>query len=95
MGFKEDVIDDFSLSIGQDLYTPENIELEEVDSTYRPYAGLLYLTYSRYSNDFYRGRQIQTNFYFGLIGKYAFGKEVQNGIHNITNNKKVEGWDLD
>ena len=46
LGFKKNNIDDFSLSIGQDLYTPEDIKTDEVDSTDRPYAALLYFTYT-------------------------------------------------
>lgn len=93
IGFKKNAFNDYSLSIGQDIFTPENIEAEEVDTTDRPYSALLYLTYSKYSNDFFRGRMINSNFYLGLSGKQAYGEQVQNGVHEILDNQPANGWD--
>jgi|GEM_PF-2987100 len=92
IGFKRNAFNDFSLCIGQDLFTPEDIDLEEVDSTDRPYAALLYLTYAKFSNDFFKGRQLNSNFYIGISGEYAFGEDAQNGIHEIIDNKPALGW---
>ncbi len=92
IGFKENAFNDYSLSIGQDIFTPENIKLEMVDSSDRPYSALLYFTYSKYSNNFFKGKQINSNFYLGLSGKNAFGEEVQNGVHEILDNQPAEGW---
>jgi hypothetical protein len=80
------------LSVGQDPFTPENLDLEEVDSTDRPYAALLYLTYAKFSNDFFKGWQINSNFYIGISGEYAFGETAQNGIHEMIDNKPALGW---
>lgn len=92
IGFKKNAYNDFSLSIGQDLFTPEVVNLVEVDSTDRPYAALLYLTYSKFSNNFFKGRKLNSNFYLGITGEYAFGEDVQNGIHDVIDNKPVLGW---
>ena len=29
----------------------------------------------------------------GLVGPKAFGKQVQNGVHRLTNNGEAKGWD--
>lgn len=92
IGFKENFKDDYSLSIGQDLFTPENIEIVEVDSTDRPYAALLYITYARFSNNFFKGRKLNANLYLGIGGEYAFGEDIQNGIHDVLENKPALGW---
>jgi len=93
IGFKKNAINTYALSIGQDIFTPEDISLEGIDSTDRPYSALLYLTYSKYSNNYFKGRQLSSNFYLGLSGKYAFGDEVQNGVHSILGNQPANGWD--
>ena len=47
IGFRKPTVNQFSLSLSQDIHTPEDPTKVEVDSTDRPYAGLLYFTYSK------------------------------------------------
>lgn len=93
IGFKDTPYNDFSLAITQDIFTPANLKATEVDSSDRPYSGLLYFTYTKYSNQFYKGRKLITKFYLGIEGEDALGEEVQNGVHEIIDVGKAKGWD--
>ena len=84
---------DYSLSFNQDMYTPENTDKITVDSTDRPYAGQLYFTYAKYSNQFWRARKLVARAFIGIQGPWAFAKESQNGVHGMIDNKEVMGWD--
>ena len=92
LGFKNTPYKDFSLSINQDIYTPENTELVEVDTTDRPYAGQLFFTYAKYSNQFWKGKKLISKFYIGVQGPAALAEEMQNGVHSLINNLEVKGW---
>lgn len=91
-GFKTNY-KDFSLAINQDMFTPENTLTTSVDSTDRPYAGQLYFTYAKYSNQFWKGRKLISKIYMGVQGPWARGKELQQRVHEILDSKDVLGWD--
>ena len=57
---------DFGLSFNQDMYTPKNTKITTVDSADRPYAGQLYFTYKKVSNQFFKGRKLSSTLSFGL-----------------------------
>lgn len=84
---------DYSISIGQDLFTATNTRIDYIDTADRPYAGILYADYSKVTNDFARGHQMKSHFIIGVQGPTAFGNEVQNTVHDWINNDSVLGWD--
>ncbi|KAB2810394.1 lipid A deacylase LpxR family protein [Phaeocystidibacter luteus] len=84
---------EYAWSISQDMYTPEDIRNTEVDTTDRPYCGLLYLTFSAYSTDWNKGRRWTSELQVGIQGPAAGAKQTQNWLHSNTNNWIVEGWD--
>ena len=92
-GFKNTKYKDFSLSFNQDMYTPENTQITTVDSSDRPYAGQLFLTYAKYSNQFIKGRKISSYLYAGVQGPAAMAGKSQNWVHHMINNDSVKGWD--
>ena len=92
-GFKNTQYKDFSLSFNQDMYTPTNTKLTTVDSTDRPYAGQLYLTYTKYSNKFIEGKKLTSSIYFGVQGPAALAGKSQNFVHSNIKNDSVYGWD--
>lgn len=93
-GLKNSTQKEFSLTIGQDMHTPENAELAVVDSTDRPYAGLLYATYRKVTSDYWRTLRIETNLYFGVQGPAAGAGATQNFMHSLfLENKDFNGWD--
>lgn len=92
IGLKGTEIKDFSLSIGQDLFTPAETQDSAVEVNDRPYSALLYLTYSKVSNSVFKGRKVLSNFYLGVQGPGAKGEEVQNGVHEGIGNPTAKGW---
>ena len=93
LGFNNTPYKDFSLSISQDMFTPSNTEIAELDTTDRPYTALLYLTYAKYSNNFWKGRKLVSRLFLGVQGPTAYGKEAQNTVHGLIDNPLVNGWD--
>jgi hypothetical protein len=77
--------------IGQQMYTPENIESPSFLPQQRPYAGWLYggIGLHRKTN---RGLNlIELN--FGFVGPASFARQTQNFIHGMRKIKKAQGWD--
>jgi len=93
LGFKDTPFKDFTLSFNQDMYTPQNTDLTTVDSTDRPYAGQLFITYSKYSNRFWEAKKLVSKIYLGVQGPAAFAGETQNGVHSYIGNREIMGWD--
>ncbi|AZQ61500.1 lipid A deacylase LpxR family protein [Flammeovirga pectinis] len=94
IGMKSSTQKEFSLTIGQDMHTPQNAELYEVDSTDRPYAGLLYATYKKVTSNYWNTLRIESNLYLGVQGPAAGGGPTQNFMHSLfLENKDFNGWD--
>lgn len=79
-----------SLSLGQNIYTPEDTESLEVVADDRPYAGLLYLGlgYSKRSLS-------QVNHWemvLGLVGPNAHAQQTQAFSHHFFDNDEPRGW---
>lgn len=85
-------VNTYGLSIGQNMYTARDIEVAEVIPGDRPYAGWLYLTYSKYSNNDQDKVRITSELSLGVLGPAAFGKEVQTAVHRVVNSAKPLGW---
>ena len=85
----------FAISLNQELYTPDKkydyndraVPLRD-DILFGAglYANLSFLSRTR---DFME----QFSLDIGLVGPKAFGKQVQNGVHRLTNNGEAKGWD--
>ncbi len=88
--FYDKSLSSFSVSLNQEIYTPEDkhrIPLKKDDALF---GGYLYanITISNRADEFLE----QIGFDIGVVGPYALGRQVQNGVHKITNNRQVEGW---
>ena len=92
-GFDNTIYKDFSLSFNQDMYTPENTKLTTVDSTDRPYAGQMYMTYTKYSNKFLEGKKLTSSIFVGVQGPASMAGKSQNFVHSMIQNDSVYGWD--
>ena len=78
----------YSLSLVQNLYTPQLLEYTEVLVGDRPFASYLTLGHQRVSLDPVRQARLQTEFVFGVIGPASLGGEAQDAIHS----HKPVGW---
>ncbi len=80
-----------SLSIGQSIYTPSDMNRTEPDPNDRPYAGYSYLAATFHQ----RTPAVKTSweFQFGIVGPLSFAEEFQNGTHDLLGNGRAQGWD--
>ncbi|MCK4837699.1 MAG: lipid A deacylase LpxR family protein [Desulfobulbaceae bacterium] len=80
-----------SVSIGQNIYTPEDVWQTSLVVDDRPYAGYLYSAtgfHSRTSN-----RKNSWEFQLGIVGPLSFAEETQTWSHDLLGSKRTEGWD--
>lgn len=91
-----------SLSLGQNIYTPERIHTTEFQPNDRPYAAWLYVgaAFQNYlperttpGGTWIPPRLDVFEITFGSVGPSARGREIQNGFHDIIGVPHAEGWD--
>ena len=81
----------FSFSIGQKMFTPDDISNRNLIATDRPYAGWLYGDVAFHSKN---QRRLDTfEIQLGLIGDISLAEEAQDLIHSIRGIDKANGWD--
>jgi len=81
----------YSMSIGQNVYTPNNIETDDFLSDDRPYAGYLYFGFGVHSRN--EKRQDSFEIDIGIVGRHSFAEETQKIIHDIFKHEKPLGWE--
>ena len=85
----------FFVSINQQIYTPENKYIYDDGTT--PLKNDILFGAGLYANLSFvsRTRDFMEQFSLdiGVVGPLALGKEVQNGLHKITNKDIARGWD--
>lgn len=96
-----DEIPKLGLSLGQNLYTPEDTKTFAYQPNDRPYAAWLYagVSFQNYRpplNAYGDARTprldiLEVN--LGMVGPWAFGEEFQNGYHRVINAERANGWD--
>jgi lipid A 3-O-deacylase len=78
-------------SIGQNLYTPEDIKARIPDASDRPYAGFLYGSAGFSSVNANTIDSLELT--LGVIGPWSFGEEVQETVHDFVGADDPSGWD--
>lgn len=80
-----------SVSIGQVIQTPNEIENPNLITDDVPYAGVLTLKTSwiAYDNTDFRGFE----FVFGVLGRPSMAEQTQNLVHNLIDSNIAQGWD--
>lgn len=79
------------IAVGQNIFTPEDLNATEVVLDDRPYAGWLHTDFTALGcND----RTIDVlEFSIGVVGPSAGGKELQTWFHEIIDSPEPMGWD--
>jgi hypothetical protein len=83
-------------AVGQNIYTPANIEIARPQPYDRPWAGMLYV--SRIARVSYQEfalaaqRQDRIELSLGIVGPAALAKEAQTEWHNIIGAPHPAGW---
>ena len=79
------------IEIGHHIYTPYKSTILNVNLHDRPFAGYMYGNFG--IARVYKNKTIlKNNIQFGVVGKSAFGKELQEAIHTIYNFRSPDGW---
>jgi lipid A 3-O-deacylase len=80
-----------TFSIGQNIYTPRDIESTELIEDDRPYAGITYVEIG-----FHRKFQKQMHTFGlcgGIVGPHSYAEEIQAKVHELLNSSEAKGWD--
>ena len=98
LGFQEnapDTVDTLetraSLSIGQNIYTPEDTTAVQWVPHDRPYAGWLYLDFGLEANQGSK-RCDKFGLEIGIVGPSSFAENVQNFWHSLLGLDVPKGW---
>ncbi len=78
-------------SVVQHIYTPEDIETEELVEDDRPYAGITYLELGYHMKREYHMDTLA--FYGGIVGPRSYAEQVQSIFHDAVNGIDPKGWD--
>jgi hypothetical protein len=81
----------FGVAIGQNIYTPRDINTPTPDPTDRPYAGWSYLEMAFVSKT--PGLSDTLGFQVGLIGPHSLSEDSQRIVHRLVREVRPEGWD--
>lgn len=80
-----------SFSLGQNMFTPENIEVADPPTGDRPYAGWLYVSAGLIADTGSRLDRVELS--LGVVGPAALGEQTQKTVHSITGSPEPRGWD--
>ncbi|WP_144212377.1 lipid A deacylase LpxR family protein [Shewanella donghaensis] len=80
-----------SYNLSQRMYTPDDIEIEELIPSDRPYAGTLLWEVDLKS--YAAGISDNLSLTLGVVGPASFAEQTQKGIHNIIEAKQPQGWE--
>ena len=81
----------FSLSFGQEIYTPDDSERVDLIVDDRPYAGLTYLAVGFHSKALRKHHTWEMN--VGILGPASLAEDAQKFIHKINGANDPQGWD--
>jgi hypothetical protein len=80
-----------SFSFGQNLYTPEEIERDDLIEDDRPYAGIAYMAVGFHGEDNKQMDTLELN--AGIVGRHSYAKDFQRAVHDWVNATNPKGWD--
>ena len=80
----------FGVSIGQQIYTPNDIRRTDLITDDRPYAAWLYVGLSSQFKNENQSHGLELD--LGVVGPEAAGEAIQNGYHKIIAKYSAEGW---
>ena len=81
----------FSFSIGQNIYTPENTDAVELVEDERPYAGFLYTSFALHRKNIKMLDTLELT--LGVIGPSSKAEETQKFVHDLLDIDSPAGWD--
>jgi hypothetical protein len=79
-----------SLSLGQNIYTPDDISRSDVNPDDRPYAGIAYLAAGFHGIKGNRMTSWEVD--VGVVGPLSYAEQTQESIHRMTGSRQAQGW---
>tara|TARA_R110002110_G_scaffold85816_2_gene223431 strand:+ start:14562 stop:15569 length:1008 start_codon:yes stop_codon:yes gene_type:complete len=85
-------------AFGQSIFTPEDTVTSNLVTDDRPYAGWLYGAISVHAETNRDPASSATDtldtveLNLGIVGPWALGRQVQNGVHDLINVGRSNGW---
>lgn len=81
----------FAFTVGQLMFTPEDISRRDLIRDDRPYAGWLYGSAAFHSKTY---RRLDTfELQGGLTGDFSLAEQAQDFVHSVRGIEKANGWD--
>nr|WP_246462760.1 lipid A deacylase LpxR family protein [Pelagicoccus albus] len=81
----------YEVALGQQLFTPSDLDSDTLITDDRPYAAWLYAATGFTQIDNNVVDQVELS--FGMVGPAALGEETQDLIHNFIDARIPNGWD--
>ena len=81
-------------ALGQNIYTPNDIQAASLVPNERPYAGYLYAGMAVVAEGQGKSSKILDTWELdlGIVGPSALGEEVQNNFHHLIGAPEAQGW---
>ena len=79
-----------SLAIGQDIYTPRDLQRNPPDPNDQPYAGWLYGSMGLLSDTGKTLDNVQLT--LGMVGPASGAEQTQKTVHNLIGDEDPKGW---
>ena len=83
----------YGLKLRQEIYTPQDLTQDEIQSGDHPYAATLSLSSEKIVNRPASRLRIASGLQLGILGPAALGFQAQDFIHRITPSDPALGWD--
>lgn len=80
-----------SLSVGQNMYAPEDLKRTDLIPDQRPYAGITYLALGFHSKDSKRMDTLEVD--LGIVGPHSYAEEIQETWHRWIDSTEPRGWE--
>lgn len=90
MFFNSEATLHLAVGVGQNIYTPENLEAVEVELDDRPYAGWLHSDFSVIACTKEAVNILEIS--LGVVGPSAGGENLQKWFHEIIDSPDPKGW---
>jgi len=87
---KPEFLHSISLSLGENIFTPDNIRRSDLTKEDRPYAGFLYLAIGVHSKSKLRLDTLEID--LGIVGPHSYAEQLQKFIHELINGVEPKGW---
>ncbi len=85
------IIKSFSVSLGQNMYTPRNKKSPYLIRDDRPYAGVTYLDIGFHGRN--ESSMDSLELQLGIVGRHSYAQDLQEAFHDWTHSTVPKGWE--